>query len=253
AGAPLGHRSTTAKRSWTGCLTATLSRLLQGRPPAGRDVEGNRLLELIMHAAVPCDGAGPALHAGDGGPMRLSLHSFSAVAAALIAVALSGFVHASVTHHYFWGDDFYHLYRMRNLPLWAFLLQPQGGHLQATSFGIFYLVARFAGARSELYFEWVLATHLLNVALLFVAIRRVAGAAWLAGVGPVLWGASPVVAGALGWLAVYGHVLLATWVLCLLLELLVIEERRQVSPWAAARWVMLLVLGATSFGIGIGI
>ncbi len=177
----------------------------------------------------------------------------AALVAVLIALALAAFVNFPVTGNYFYADDFYHFYRMRNLPLLEYLFEPHGGHLLPTTYGISYLLFLFAGTRPEPYFWSALATHLLNVALLCLVIRRVTASNRLACFGATLWGTSPVLEEAVEWHAVYGHVLLGTWLLGLLLELTGAEQRGRATRWACIRWVVLLLLAATSFGVGIGI
>src|SRR5262245_54192269 len=102
--------------------------------------------------------------------MRRPADGLSTTVAALVPVALSTMMTFHITTNYFWADDFYHLYRMRNDRLIEYLFRPQGGHVQATQFGIAYAINQLAGTRPEPYFWSAVITHVVNVALLFVVI-----------------------------------------------------------------------------------
>src|SRR6185295_2769935 len=98
--------------------------------------------------------------------------------------------------------------------LMRFLLVGQGGHALVTSNAVFYLLHRLFGIDPQPYFVFVLFTHLLNVGLLFCAIRLLTQSARLACFGSALWGISPIHDGTIGWLSVYGQVIVAAVLLC---------------------------------------
>ena len=120
-----------------------------------------------------------------------------------------------------------------------------------TTYVIFYLTDLLFGANPLPYFVGVLALHLLNTMLLFAVIRRLSGSDLAACVGAALWGVCPTHEGSLGWYSVFGHVVLATTVLWLLYDLAGVE-RNGPPGWATRiRWVILILVGATSFGVGL--
>lgn len=170
---------------------------------------------------------------------------------ASLAITAAAIAYYPILGHYFFADDFYNLYRIRNGPLLQYLLQPQGSHLLVTTYVIFYLTDLLFGANPLPYFVGVLALHLLNTMLLFAVIRRLSGSDLAACVGAALWGVCPTHEGSLGWYSVFGHVVLATSVLWLLYDLAGVE-RNGPPGWATRlRWVILILVGATSFGVGL--
>jgi len=171
----------------------------------------------------------------------------------LAAVALAVIAFHPIIHNYFRYDDFFCLFRIVNDPPPRFVLEPTGGHLLVVRNAVFWLFFRLFGTRSEYYFAAVLLTHVLNVVLLFEIIRHLTGSARLACFGAALWGVSPVNEGALGWYAVYGHVLATTLALTAVWH--VVRRPAGAPPfgWGAATLWWLLLLGASaSFGVGIG-
>ena len=69
---------------------------------------------------------------------------------ALIPVVLAAVVYFPLTQNYFWADDFFSLYRIRNGPLAEYIFMPLGGHLLVTTFGIFYLSYLAFGTRAQI-------------------------------------------------------------------------------------------------------
>lgn len=169
----------------------------------------------------------------------------------LIAIVAAAFVYHPITRNYFYGDDFLNLYRIENAGVLEYLLTPHGGHALVVRNALFYLCARAFGTEPAPYFSVVLVTHLLNVSLLFLVIRRLTDSARLACFGTVLWGTSPIHEGALGWYSVYGHVVTAT---ALLLALALITRRAATPSRGVLRTCYgLALLAVMSFGVGIGL
>ncbi len=171
----------------------------------------------------------------------------------LVPLALTAVVYGPLLQNYFRSDDFLNLFQMRNLPFVRYILTTHGGHILVTRNTIFFLFNAVFGTNPLPYFVCVLATHLLNVWLLGRIIRRLTGNAALACFGATLWGTSPVNAGALGWYAVYGHVLVATAVLAILAQ--VLDAAAAPAPPSRLRralWFVLALAAATSFGVGMG-
>ncbi|MFN8545152.1 MAG: hypothetical protein U0807_13235 [Candidatus Binatia bacterium] len=170
----------------------------------------------------------------------------------IVALAVAATAYWPILHSYFFKDDLLCLFRLANDGVGALMAEPGGGHLALVRNGVFALFHWLFGLRAEWYFASVLATHLLNVALLFVVLRRLTGSAWLACAAAALWGACPVLEGALGWYAVYGQVLGATCLLAVLVSLAgYVRARRMTDGWTAAGWLAALVVGAACFGTGI--
>jgi hypothetical protein len=170
---------------------------------------------------------------------------------ASFAVALAAIAYYPILGHYFFADDFYNLYRIQNDPLLQYILQPQGGHLLVTTHIIFYLSDLLFGADPYPYFAGVLALHLVNTVLLFALIRRMTGSDLAACTGAALWAVCPTHEGTLGWYSVFGHVVLATTVLWLLYDVAGVERNAAPGWGKRIRWVILILIGATSFGVGL--
>ena len=173
---------------------------------------------------------------------------------ALMPIVLSGMVYGPILQNYFIYDDFLHLYNLANNGLIQFLLTPHGGHLLVLRNLIFYACYRLFGLAPLGYFVLVLLTHLANVCLLFLVIRRLTGNPFLASGGAALWGVLPANEASLGWYSVYGNVLVTTIALWLLYDLVrLAETRRPVSGLRLATWCLLLLAGMTCFGVGIAL
>jgi len=170
----------------------------------------------------------------------------------LVPLALTTLVHHSILNHYFIGDEFIHFYNLMNFGLLELLLTPHGGHLLVTSNSTYFLFYELFGFETGFYYAVVLLTHILNVSLLFGVIRVFTGSTFVAAMGSTIWGVSPINEGSVGWFAVYGHVLLGTWMLWVLHDVACISRNQaECSRWMLARWYMLMLAAATSFGFGL--
>lgn len=181
------------------------------------------------------------------GPVREAVYP-------LVAVLMAGVAYAPIVANYFHADDFYYLYLLNDHRPLEFLLTPHGGHVLFLRNLVFMLFHAAFGTDPRGYFLVVLFTHLVNVGLLYDLIRRFTASARLACFGAGLWGMCPTHEGSLGWYSVYGHVLVAT----LLLAVLVRVARAADDPAGGGRWwplgcVTALLLGGTAFGVGLGI
>ncbi|MBX3026815.1 hypothetical protein KF840_18055 [bacterium] len=171
----------------------------------------------------------------------------------VVPMLLALLVWAPLVDNQFFGDDFVILFHLRDRSPFEFLLRPHGWHLYGTTGAVFLVADALFGPQPRPLFWLVLCTHVVNVGLLFAVIRRLAGSDRLACLGAVLWGTSPVLEAALGWLAVYGQVLVATATFCLLWHLARLADGARASAWAPVGWALLLLAAVTSFGVGIGI
>jgi hypothetical protein len=171
----------------------------------------------------------------------------------LVSVALAAWVYWPLLDVYFYADDFVHLADLEDEGVLRFLVTPFSGHNFLVRNLIFLGMYRTVGLREDAYFWTVLATHLLNVALLFSVLRTLTGSARLACFGAALWGTTPVAAGTLGWYSAFGHALTAT-VSLLVLEPLVRLAAAGALPSTrqACWWCALLLAGTACFGTGIG-
>src|SRR5262249_51450661 len=67
-------------------------------------------------------------------------------------------------------------------------------------------------------------------------------------------GIAPIQVESLGWFAVYGHVLVATWMLLFLRDVARLHAGvDRLGPRMEGRWLFLVLAAATSFGVGLGI
>ena len=171
-----------------------------------------------------------------------------------VALAFAVLVYHSIVRNYFFADDFLNLYHIANKSLLEYLLTPNGGHLLVARNAIFYLMARLFGTEPAYYYWSSLLTHLVNVYLLYRLLRIVTESPWLATFGAALWGGSPFIEEALGWYAVYGHVVVATTLLVILCQA-TDDAARGVPPTRTQLrlWYLLALIAATSFGTGIGL
>ncbi|HEY3186368.1 MAG TPA: hypothetical protein VGJ70_02760, partial [Solirubrobacteraceae bacterium] len=160
-------------------------------------------------------------------------------------------VYFPLTRNFFYAEDFYALYRLANGSVLRFVLEPEAGHVYVVRNALFYLFDRLFGPHPEAIFSAVLATHLLNVALVFGLVREITQSARLACFGAALWGTSPVEEGALGWYAVYGQVVATVIVLAVVRD--VVRRAGDVRRRTAWRWCALLLLATTCFGVAVGV
>ncbi len=171
-----------------------------------------------------------------------------------VAIASTIVVYRPLLRCFFHDDDFLLLYQLVNEPLGRFIFHPHGGHLNATRNALTALFHLAFGTEPRLYFATVLATHVANVGMLFVVIRRFTRSRLLAAFGATLWGTAALHHATLDWYAVYGQVVAATALLVLLLGVSRAATLQEPPPRRAlVTWPCLLLAGATSFGIGIGI
>jgi len=175
-----------------------------------------------------------------------------AAAWALLPLALTALVYAPLLTNYFRSDDFLNLFQIRNGPLLDYLLTTHGGHLLVTRNAFFALCFAAFGTNPVPYFALVLATHLLNVWLLWRLLQQLTGSALLAAFGAALWGSAPVNAGSLGWYSVYGQVVATTAILIVLTQVLDAAAAAPPSRARRALWYLLALAAATSFGVGLG-
>jgi hypothetical protein len=155
---------------------------------------------------------------------------------------------------WFWADDFVCMLSIVNDGFLRFVLRPFGGHNLLVRNLVFYVFWQLFGLHAAPYFWAMLLTHLLNVWLLFRVLRSLTASALLACVGATLWGTSPIAAGVLAWYAVFGHALVATFLLVVLDRLLTLARSGAPVPTRTAwSWYVILLLGSVTFGVGIGV
>ncbi len=170
--------------------------------------------------------------------------------AALPPVLLAALFFLPVTQHYFYADDFIHLFALADLDPLRFLLRPQAGHSNVTFNAVFAVTHALFGAEPAGY-QWTsLVTHLVNVALLFALLERLFASERIACLGAAVWGVCPAHEATVGWYSVYGQTLATTLTLLVLLD---VVRPGPVTLARAVRWGLLLLVGATCFGVGVGI
>src|SRR5262245_14859143 len=173
---------------------------------------------------------------------------------ALPALILAAVVYFPITRNYFFTDDFLHLYQIANGDVLRFLLSPHGGHLYLVRNAVFAASFALWGTNPAPYFWIVLATHLVNVALLFAVLRSFLGSDRVACVVATLWGACPLHEGTLGWYSVYGHALATTAVLGILWDCgRTVGPGRPPGTLRVLVWALVALLGSGCFGTGIGV
>src|SRR4029453_4523820 len=142
---------------------------------------------------------------------------WAAPAAALIPVALAAYVQFPATRSCFRADDYVNLYQINNYSLFQYLIIPNAGHLLVARNAVFYLCWLLFGPAQAPYLWLAYLTHLLNVWFVFRRIEVFTNSRAAALLGAALWGACPLHA-AIGYYAVYGHVMVGTIVLVILLQ-----------------------------------
>lgn len=173
---------------------------------------------------------------------------------ALPAIAFAAIVYFPVTQSYFYLDDFLNLYHIVNDDVLQYLVRENGGHILLFRNTLFYLTFQIAGPTPELFYWSALITHLLNVLLLFLLVARLTGRLGLASFGAAFWGISPLNEGSLGWYSVYGHAVVGTAMLIVLVQASrCMVEQRPPSARMRGFWYVLALMAATSFGTGVGI
>jgi len=171
-----------------------------------------------------------------------------------IPLALTLWIYHPITRIFFFADDLVHLVEIENEGLLVFLLRPFGGNAFLFRNLVFFATYRLFGL-DPIAFQWtVLLTHLLNVWLLYAFLRTMTASAALACFGAALWGASPLALGSIGWYAAFGHVLVGTTLLLVLRSVARVAAAGTPIPTRAALWwYVLLLLGSTCYGPGIGV
>lgn len=173
---------------------------------------------------------------------------------AMLALGLSLIVYAPILKRYFWADDFIVLHLLTNWPLGRFLTARSGGHLLIVRNAFYAGMYAVAGANPMPYYVVLLALHGINVGLVFAIVRTVTRSAPLACVAAAAWGTCPVNAGALGWIAASGNVMVATTTLAVLHDSVrAAWGQTRIGLARSALWAGLLLAGAQSFGTGLGV
>jgi hypothetical protein len=183
-----------------------------------------------------------------GEPARIVDPAVAILIFAVVAVAFR-----SLSSGGFFVDDFVRLYDLANYGLAKLILTPHGGHLYTASNGVYAVFWHAFGLAPHRWLAAVTALHALNAAIFFGVLRRFGCGTLAAGTMAGLWALCPVQAGAVGWMAVFGHVLLGTIMLVWLNEVAGIATGVAPSGWKLARCWTLGVLAAMSFAIGIGL
>lgn len=170
---------------------------------------------------------------------------------AALAVLAAGATNLPIVRNFFTADDFEHLVDLANFGPGPFILQPRAGHMYLVRNSIFTLHVLAFGMHPAGYFMFALATHILNVVMLFVLARRLTGIAETACLAAVLFGVSPSNPGTLGWYSVYGHALATAWTLGALLLIVPADAESPPPGLVRALGVAGCMLAASqSFGTG---
>lgn len=154
--------------------------------------------------------------------------------------------------HSFRGDDYLHLYQIEDLGFWRFLLTPHGGHVLPTAYTVFYLCRVLFDLNANGYYALAIATHALNVYLLYRIVETSTRKPTIALVAAFIWGTSGLNQGSIGWYSVYGHIFAGTWTLLFLYGVARVASGdralTRATPWL---WFGYMLAAATSFGAGI--
>ena len=169
----------------------------------------------------------------------------------LMPVALAAIVWAPLTRSYFHYDDFLDLYQVRNDDAAHYLLRMYGGHLLIARHAVTAALDTIFGPDPRLFFAFVLATHLLNVGLLYALVLALTGSWRLAALAAAAWGTAPANEGALGWYAVYGQVAATACILGTAVGLARSGDATRSTWRAPLGWAALMLLAGLLFGVGI--
>ncbi len=174
--------------------------------------------------------------------------------AIVLPVGLAVLVYHPILRNYFYNDDFWVLFDVANgYPLWSFLFEHHFGHVVVVPNAVRYALQVALGPHPQGYFVFMLATHALNVALLYGVLRLVTGRPGLAVFGAGLWGTSPLHGETLGWYTGYENVLGNTALLLLLRQYAGPDRcAAPITAGRAARSSLLLVAAGTSYGGALG-
>jgi hypothetical protein len=149
-------------------------------------------------------------------------------------------------------DDFIHLYNVSNLPFLDAIRIPMGGHLLYSFTTVVWLVKRVFGVAPSVFLLLALLLHLASVRLLFEIIFRLTARQNLAAFGACLWGMSPYAAASLDWISVHGHVYATAAILWVLFDIVRHSQKKTaLANVVLLRHVVLLLVAATSFGMGL--
>ncbi|MDX2170114.1 MAG: MBOAT family O-acyltransferase [Deltaproteobacteria bacterium] len=170
----------------------------------------------------------------------------------LAALALSAWAFWGITGNYFVSDDFLNFFTLVDWDFTRFVLRMHGAHLLMSRNLVMALSHAAFGMEPALYFWLTLVTHLVNVWLVFRIVERIGGNGLAAFVAAALWGMAPANEGTLGWYAVYGQVMAATAALWVLAELAACARGVPPRRGAAGWWLVAMLIGGTSFGVGLG-
>jgi hypothetical protein len=177
------------------------------------------------------------------------------VAGLVAALGVAAAAYGTIVFNYFHGDDFLNLEMIVNNSFWFYVLQPFGGHVLLGRDAVFWITHAFAGTRASAYFASALAIHLVNVALVYLAARRLGCAPALSALVAGLWGAAPVQEGTLGWYSAFGMAL-ASVPLALLLLVASTAHPAGERRFGRREWwtyAGLALVAAATFGVGLGI
>ena len=173
---------------------------------------------------------------------------------ALAPLVFTAVVYYPVVHGNFYADDFLNLYQIANDRFLQYWVTPNGGHVHLVRNPIFYLTDQLAGTHPAPYYWCAFLTHLVNVWLLFRLIQLLTQSVRLACFGAALWGISPFNEGTLGFYSVYGHALVGTVLLVILLQAsAVAAAAREPSRRTLWVWYALALIAANCFGTGLGV
>ena len=174
------------------------------------------------------------------------------IACVSIPLALSAFVHHKVLGQFFSSDDFLHLFQLCNGSFFEFITTAHGGHLYWARNSIWYALYSLFGIDSAPYFAFVFALHLTNVVLFFLLAKRLSESFAVSTLIASLWGSLPVGLGSMAWFSAFGHVLIATCFLWIPMDVARLHQTAgRVTAPTLIRWLLLLVVATTSYGIGL--
>jgi len=172
----------------------------------------------------------------------------------LVPLGLTAWVYHRITHVFFFADDFVHFTELVNDGPLVFLVKPFGGQAFLGRNLVYLALYHLFGVDPVPLQSMVLLTHLLNVGIAFAALRTFTGSQWLACLGATVFGTTPLVAGTLGWYALFGHVLIGTILWGVLASVArVAAGERGVRVRTVVCWCVLLLVGSTCYGPGMGV
>lgn len=136
------------------------------------------------------------------------------------AVAASLAAHGWALGSGFFDDDFVYFFELEKLGTLSSMFHPFGQHFMA-SFKL--IVASFKVVfgmdHPVIYFAIMLATHILNVVMLYCVTVKLGRSSTVAAAAALLWGSAPAFQPTLAWFSAYSHMLSTTAALAALNEL----------------------------------